>query len=103
MCGWIISVKRATGIYTRVMRTRRAAASSPSVLRDLSSALLYMRVSSDDQAREGTSLDAQLAECRRYALAHEWAIDGEFTDVMSGTRDDRPQYQGLLARVRELR
>jgi site-specific DNA recombinase len=62
-----------------------------------------MRVSSDDQAREGTSLDAQLAECRRYALAHEWAIDGEFTDVMSGTRDDRPQYQALLARVRQLR
>jgi site-specific DNA recombinase len=62
-----------------------------------------MRVSSDDQAREGTSLDAQLSECRRYVLAHQWPIDGEFTDVMSGTRDDRPRYQALLSRVRQLR
>lgn len=62
-----------------------------------------MRVSSEDQAREGTSLDAQLAECRRYALRHGWPIDSEFTDVMSGSRDDRPQYQVLLKRVRELR
>src|SRR5258708_27450191 len=85
------------------MRTRRAAASVANTLRDVPSALLYMRVSSDDQAREGTSLDAQLSECRRYVLAHQWPIDGEFTDVMSGTRDDRPQYQALLSRVRQLR
>jgi hypothetical protein len=28
--------------------------------------LIYTRVSSDDQAREGISLDAQLAQGRRY-------------------------------------
>jgi site-specific DNA recombinase len=82
------------------MRTRRGTAPVHS---EVPSALLYLRVSSDDQAREGTSLDAQLSECRRYVLKHEWAIDGEFTDVMSGTRDDRPQYQALLGRVRQLR
>jgi site-specific DNA recombinase len=70
---------------------------------DAPSALLYLRVSSEDQAREGTSLDAQLAECRHYALRHEWVIEGEYTDVMSGTRDDRPHYQALLDRVRDLR
>jgi DNA invertase Pin-like site-specific DNA recombinase len=82
------------------MRTRRGMAP---VLNGVPSELLYLRVSSDDQAREGTSLDAQLSECRRYVLNHEWSIDGEFTDVMSGTRDDRPQYQTLLSRVRQLR
>lgn len=66
-------------------------------------ALIYTRVSSDEQARDGTSLDAQLAECRRYVLRHEWIIDSEYTDVMSGRRDDRPDYQALLQHVRALR
>ena len=32
-----------------------------------------------------------------------FAPDGEYTDVMSGRRDDRPHYQALLAEVRRLR
>jgi site-specific DNA recombinase len=66
-------------------------------------ALIYTRVSKDEQAREGISLDAQLADCRRYAAQHSWVLDGEYQDVLSGTRDDRPQYQALLAEVRRLR
>jgi site-specific DNA recombinase len=66
-------------------------------------ALIYTRVSSDEQARDGLSLDAQLSECRRYAAQHGWIIGGEHQDVLSGTRDDRPQYQQLLATVRALR
>lgn len=67
------------------------------------SALTYTRVSSDDQAREGVSLDAQLAECRRYAARCGWLLGIEFQDVLSGKRDDRPAYQALLAEVRRLR
>jgi DNA invertase Pin-like site-specific DNA recombinase len=66
-------------------------------------ALLYTRVSKDEQAREGLSLDAQLAECRRYAAQQGWVIGGEFQDVMTGIRDDRPQYQQLLSAARLLR
>src|SRR3954454_14152946 len=65
-------------------------------------ALIYTRVSSDEQAREGISLDAQLAECRRYAAAQGWAFGDEYQDVMTGKRDDRPQYQKLLADLRRL-
>lgn len=66
-------------------------------------ALVYTRVSSEEQEREGLSLAAQLADCRRYIAAQGWAIAGERQDVMSGKRDDRPQYQALLADVRRLR
>ena len=66
-------------------------------------ALIYTRVSSDEQAREGVSLDAQLAECRRYAARHGWLLGPEFQDVLSGRRDDRPAYQALLAEARRLR
>ena len=70
-------------------------------------ALIYTRVSSEEQAREGLSLEAQLGECRKYAAAraatHDWVLGREFQDILKGTRDDRPEYQALLADVRALR
>lgn len=69
----------------------------------LTTALLYTRVSSDEQARDGLSLDAQMADCRQYAQRHEWVIGDELVDVMAGTRDDRVQYQRMLAEVRRRR
>jgi DNA invertase Pin-like site-specific DNA recombinase len=66
-------------------------------------ALIYTRVSSDEQAREGISLDAQLKQCRQYAARQGWTLGHEYQDVMSGTRDYRPQYQQLLTDVRRLR
>jgi DNA invertase Pin-like site-specific DNA recombinase len=64
--------------------------------------LTYGRLSTEEQEREGLSLPAQLADCRRYAAAHGWAIGGEYRDVLSGRRADRPDYQRLLADVRRL-
>ena len=69
----------------------------------LTTALIYTRVSSEEQAHEGLSLDTQLAECRRYAAQQGWVLGSEYQDVMSGRRDDRPQYQALLGDVRHLR
>jgi site-specific DNA recombinase len=67
------------------------------------SALIYTRVSSDEQARESMSLEAQLADCRRYAAMQGWVLGSEYQDVLKGTRDDRPAYQALLSDVRRLR
>ena len=69
----------------------------------LTQAVIYTRVSTEDQAVEGTSLAAQLAECRRYVAGHGWIIDSEHSDVMSGRKDARPAYQAVLERVRQLR
>src|SRR3712207_3487143 len=69
----------------------------------LTTALIYTRVSTDDQAQEGVSLAAQLAECRHYAALRSWAIGDEFKNVMSGTKDHRPDYQALLAKAKRLR
>src|SRR3954470_11395487 len=79
------------------MATRKPVPSS------ITTALIYTRVSSDEQAREGVSLDAQLRECRQYAARLGWLLGAEYQDVMSGTRDDRPQYQALLSDARGLR
>jgi site-specific DNA recombinase len=64
-------------------------------------ALIYTRVSSDRQT-DGASLDVQLGEARAYAARQQFVLGREFTDVMSGKRDDRPQYQAMLEEVRRL-
>ena len=80
-----------------------ATKTRPTTTSGVTTALIYTRVSSDEQAREGLSLPAQLAECRRYAVHREWVLGDEYQDVMKGTRDDRPGYQTLLSAVRHLR
>lgn len=78
---------------------RRARGLVP--LDDTTTALIYARVSSDEQADEGVSIPAQLGECRRYnGRQTEWLAGDEFLDVESGTRADRDDYQRMLQTVR---
>jgi DNA invertase Pin-like site-specific DNA recombinase len=64
--------------------------------------LIYCRVSTGKQA-DGVSLDAQLRENRAYASRQDgWVLGKEYVDVLSGKRDDRPDYQRLLTDIRTL-
>jgi site-specific DNA recombinase len=58
---------------------------------------LYTRVSTEDQAKEGFSLDAQLERLRFYAKAQGWEIAGEYVDEgHSGRTAKRPMYQRMM-------
>jgi site-specific DNA recombinase len=60
-------------------------------------AALYTRVSTEDQAKEGFSLDAQLDKLRSYCKARDWDIVGEYVDDgYSGRNTRRPAYKRLL-------
>ena len=61
-------------------------------------AVIYTRVSTDEQASKGYSLPTQLEACRKYAQEKSLIIVGEFCDDFSGARLDRPQ----LDKLREL-
>lgn len=66
-------------------------------------ALLYTRVSGAEHQKEGLSLEAQTRATRGYAAIQTgWVIGGEYRDILSGARDDRPQYQAMLAEARRL-
>src|SRR4051794_13642966 len=69
----------------------------------LTVALLYSRVSTDEQAKEGVSLGDQDQTNRTYAARPNWIIGGEFQDVQSGTKPTRADYQRMLATARTLR
>ena len=59
---------------------------------------VYTRVSTDDQAREGFSLDAQKERLAAYCEAQSWEIvDYYIDDGHSGRNTKRPAYQRMMA------
>jgi|SRR3989338_444556 len=63
---------------------------------DSSSALIYCRVSSDRQAKEGHGLDSQEHRCREYAKSKSYEVEDVFTDTFSGGGDFLKR-QGMVA------
>lgn len=58
---------------------------------------LYTRVSTEDQAKEGFSLDAQLDRLQHYAKAQGWDVAGTYVDEgHSGRTTKRPMYQKMM-------
>jgi len=65
-------------------------------------AVSYLRVSTDDQAREGFSLDAQRTRIRAYCVAKGYKLAREFVDDgYTGRNTTRPRFQELMRAVRE--
>ncbi len=65
-------------------------------------ALIYCRVSTEEQAEKGYSLDTQEKFCRDFASRNSYTVVGVFKDDgKSGTSLKRPALQALLAQVQE--
>lgn len=65
-------------------------------------AALYTRVSTDIQAEEGFSLDAQLHRLRSYCDSQGWTVYDVYTDEGLSAKDtDRPQLQRMLSDIRQ--
>jgi site-specific DNA recombinase len=58
-------------------------------------AIIYARVSTDEQAEKGYSLQSQVKACREYASDHNLNIVAEITDDFTGTTLDRPGFNEL--------
>lgn len=65
------------------------------------SAVLYARVSSRDQEKEGYSIPAQQKAIREYAAENGFVIVEEFLDVETAKRAGRTNFQKMLAYVRK--
>ena len=67
----------------------------------MTTAAVYLRVSTDDQASgDAVSLDAQRDLCRKYAASHGFTVTGEYVDAgESAFKQDhqRPAFERLLA------
>ncbi len=65
-------------------------------------AAIYVRVSTNEQADGGYSLDAQLRACRQFVAQQEWFLVDEYIDRGESARTaDRPEFQRMLAELVE--
>lgn len=60
----------------------------------------YLRVSTAQQARSGLGLAAQRATVAAFVTQQGGMVVGEFTEIESGKRDDRPELAKALKQVR---
>jgi DNA invertase Pin-like site-specific DNA recombinase len=60
----------------------------------------YYRVSTARQGKSGLGIDAQRAAVDTYLNGGDWQIVGEFTEIESGKRSDRPELDKALAAAR---
>lgn len=62
---------------------------------------VYVRVSTQEQAKEGYSIGEQTDRLKKYADAHGWLVFKVYTDAgHSGANQDRPALQDLIADVK---
>src|SRR5690242_8278808 len=62
--------------------------------------IAYYRVSTARQGKSGLGIEAQRAAVTNYLNGGNWQIIGEFTEVESGRRADRPELDKALAAAR---
>ena len=61
-------------------------------------AALYARVSTEEQAEEGYSIDAQLGAMRACAAGKGWDVAKEYVDAgYSARSDSRPDFKAMIA------
>lgn len=84
-------MSRSTGA-----RTKRLAPQP-----DIRKAVLYARVSSKEQEREGFSIPAQLKLLNEYAQLHELKVAKEFVDVETAKNDGRTNFAAMVAYLRK--
>ena len=63
----------------------------------------YYRVSIDKQGKSGLGLAAQRKAVRDYLDGGTWELIGEFTEVESGKRSDRPELEKAIAACKKHR
>ena len=66
-------------------------------------AVVYCRVSSAKQTKQGDGLDSQETRCREYAKFKGYEVVSVFTDDMSGSLAARPGMQAMLSFLRKHR
>jgi DNA invertase Pin-like site-specific DNA recombinase len=59
--------------------------------------IAYYRVSTDKQGKSGLGLEAQRKAVRDYLDCGNWQLLGEFTEIESGKRSDRPELANAIA------
>jgi DNA invertase Pin-like site-specific DNA recombinase len=104
---YVLTKPRIGSTLTRMTNAKRTPKASPTVpsVTDRRPAVAYIRVSTDRQASEGVSLEAQEARLRAWAEANGADLVAVHVDpgLSGGRADNRPELQAALADACRLR
>lgn len=64
-------------------------------------AIVYARVSTDAQERDGTSLETQVRACLDYASTAGWSVVATVRDAASGFSPERPGVERVRQAIRQ--
>jgi len=68
----------------------------------MKTALIYSRVSTEEQAEEGKSIETQIKLCKKWAKDNDYQIQETYIDRgKSATTLNRPALQDLLAKCKD--
>ena len=62
---------------------------------------IYCRVSTDDQEKEGTSLQTQREACLTYCQQKDYQVARQFSETYSGLTLERPELSKLRGLIRD--
>lgn len=63
---------------------------------------IYVRVSTEEQAREGYSVSGQLQKLKAFCISQEWKVAGVYVDEgISAKNMDRPQLQQMINDIKD--
>lgn len=65
--------------------------------------IAYYRVSTDRQGRSGLGLEAQREAVADFVSVKNWSLVGEFTEIESGKRKDRPELTEAIAETKRIK
>ena len=63
----------------------------------------YFRVSTDRQGKSGLGLEAQRHAVAEFIRSRGWILAGEFTEIESGRRKDRPKLAEAIAEAKRIK
>jgi site-specific DNA recombinase len=74
-------------------------------IREATTAIAYLRVSTEEQARDAYGLESQEKACRQLCEKHGWTLREIFRDAgVSGWADvERPEFRRMMQSIRERR
>jgi predicted site-specific integrase-resolvase len=91
-----------TKMQEKKKRKRSNGNSKPSTrsywFRETTVVVIYLRVSSEEQARDANGIESQLSECELYCKRRGWTIGKVFKDAPASgwSGADRPQFKEML-------
>ncbi len=96
----VLNVIHPTGISLNGRASRNERTSRKGGKEAMSNGAIYCRVSTDNQEREGTSLQTQLEACLKYCHDKDYEVFYRFSEAYSGLSLERPELDKLRELVR---